>query len=76
MAQLTKEQQEAEAQRLLVEDENRRVALAEEQARAAAAAAATPPGGFVKVFKQGETLEVHPTCVKDHVANGWVVVKK
>lgn len=26
---------------------------------------------LVTVFKDGEKLDVHPTCVKAHVAAGW-----
>lgn len=31
---------------------------------------------LVPMTKNGETLEVHPTCVSDHKRNGWVIAPK
>jgi len=29
---------------------------------------------LIKMFKDGKTLEVHPTCVGAHQAVGWLIV--
>ncbi len=41
-------------------------AAAEQQSEAAAEA-------LTSMFKDGATIEVHPTCVADHQKLGWVV---
>lgn len=37
----------------------------------AKAVAAPVDDGLVAVKKNGETLRVHPSCVKDHIKVGW-----
>jgi len=37
---------------------------------------AADTAGLVKVFKDGVTLHVHPTCVASHAKIGWKVVSE
>lgn len=48
--------------------------LEAEEAAMAKAAAAPSADGLVKMSKGGETLDVHPSTVKDHVTAGWKLV--
>lgn len=42
--------------------------------REAAKAAEQVEDGLVEMSKAGETLRVHPSCVKSHQAAGWKLV--
>ncbi|MCX5875306.1 MAG: hypothetical protein NT087_03210 [Deltaproteobacteria bacterium] len=48
---------------------------AAEKAAAEAAEKEAAESGLVAMAKEGETLEVHPTCVDAHLAAGWDVVE-
>ena len=48
--------------------------LAQAKAQEAEQAAAEQAAGFPKVFKNGVTLTIHPSCVQAHVDAGWVLV--
>lgn len=39
----------------------------------AARLAAEAEAGLVTVWKNGESLKVHPSCVAAHTAAGWIV---
>lgn len=47
--------------------------LTKEQ-RAARAAEQAQDAGLIRMAKDGEMLNVHPSCVKDHERVGWVRV--
>jgi hypothetical protein len=47
---------------------------AEEAAMAKAAQTISAGESLVKMRKDGETLEVHPSTVKDHIDAGWELV--
>jgi hypothetical protein len=73
---LTPEQEaaaKAEADRVAVEANAKAKATAD-KARADQGPAAAN-SGLVKVEKNGETLQVHPTCVKAHEQVGFKVVQ-
>lgn len=41
-------------------------------AREAEKAAAAPSPDLIRMTKDDESLDVHPSCVKDHERVGWV----
>ena len=65
----------AEAERIRLENEAAKRAEADRAAAAEAEAerAAFAVAGLVTVFKDGEYLEVDPSCVKAHESAGWKV---
>lgn len=67
----------AEAERVRQEQEAAANAEAEQKAKAAKdaedAARVAAEVGLIKMFKEGTTLEVHPTCASAHEAAGWKV---
>ena len=61
MAGLTREQRAAKA--------------AEAEKTEAAKAVSVPDVDLIAMTKDRETLDVHPTCVKSHIAVGWTLVE-
>lgn len=45
---------------------------AREAEKAEEKAMGRPEEGLVRVVKNGEALDVHPTCLAAHKAQGWV----
>ncbi len=68
MAGLTKEQRAAKNAALIAEAEAQKASVAELVAEINAV-----DDGLCAMTKDGETLRVHPTCVKSHQSAGWKV---
>ena len=70
MAGHTKEQRAAK-KAAQAEAEAQHQAQPEQQVAVVKKSAPVSDVGFVPMTKAGETIDVHPTCVKSHKAAGW-----